>query len=128
MEDNVTTATALAPHQSHCSFCVKPSDEVAKLIAGPGVYICDACVRVCNDILSQDSTSDSTPEITIWEQKTDEELLESLPRIAAVSAQADARIQTVVDILRGRGIAWARIGAALGVTRQSAWERFSGEQ
>src|SRR5215207_2817478 len=112
----------------HCSFCVKPEAAVAKLIAGAGVYICDACVHLCNDILAGDAGSPSTPEITIWDQKTDDELLETLPRVALVSAQIDARMQTLVDLLRARGVAWARIGKTLGVTRQSAWERFSGEE
>ncbi|HEY1573871.1 MAG TPA: hypothetical protein VGG05_21185 [Pseudonocardiaceae bacterium] len=48
--------------------------------------------------------------------------------MVTVSARADARIQSLVDLLRARGVALARIGAALGVTRQSAWERFSGEE
>jgi|SRR5829696_4182165 len=121
-------ATVRAPETSpHCSFCVKRSEEVAKLIAGAGVYICDACVATCNDILGA-QPSESTPEITLWEQKSDDELLRTLPRIATVSAQADAWMQRLVDILRGRGVAWARIGGAIGVTRQSAWERFSGEE
>ena len=34
-----------------CSFCGKTRDQVRKLIAGPGVYICDDCVQVCDDIL-----------------------------------------------------------------------------
>lgn len=37
-----------------CSFCNKTQDEVAKLIAGPKVHICDACVSQCNDILAED--------------------------------------------------------------------------
>ena len=36
-------------------------------------------------------------------------------------------MQDYVDILRGRGVTWTRIGAALGVSKQAAWERFSGE-
>ena len=35
------------------------------------------------------------------------------------------QLQTVVEELRGREVSWARIGEALGVSRQSAWERFS---
>lgn len=57
---------------------------------------------------------------------TDEEILEFLPRVAAVSAQVDANLRVWVERLRDRGVTWARIGAALGMTRQSAWERFSG--
>jgi hypothetical protein len=38
-----------------CSFCNKPADDVHKLIAGPNVFICDACVEVCNEIIADDS-------------------------------------------------------------------------
>ncbi len=37
-----------------CSFCGRTQDEVKKLIAGPGVYICDECVALCEDILAED--------------------------------------------------------------------------
>ncbi|MBY0358389.1 MAG: ATP-dependent protease ATP-binding subunit ClpX [Candidatus Obscuribacterales bacterium] len=47
-----------------CSFCGKSQDQVKKLIAGPGVYICDECVDLCNEIL-------------------DEELFEGTPQAAA---------------------------------------------
>lgn len=40
-----------------CSFCGKPSEMTKKLIAGPGVYICDECVLVCNRILVEESES-----------------------------------------------------------------------
>ncbi|MEB3228009.1 MAG: ATP-dependent protease ATP-binding subunit ClpX [Synechocystis sp.] len=37
-----------------CSFCGKSQEQVRKLIAGPGVYICDECVELCNDILDEE--------------------------------------------------------------------------
>jgi ATP-dependent Clp protease ATP-binding subunit ClpX len=38
-----------------CSFCGKTHEEVAKLVAGPdGIYICDACVTICSDLLARD--------------------------------------------------------------------------
>lgn len=37
-----------------CSFCGKAQDQVVKLIAGPGVYICDQCVDLCNDIITEE--------------------------------------------------------------------------
>lgn len=40
-----------------CSFCGKTQDEVRKLVAGPGVYICDECVDLCNDILTEELDS-----------------------------------------------------------------------
>ncbi|MCL4542531.1 MAG: ATP-dependent Clp protease ATP-binding subunit ClpX [Deltaproteobacteria bacterium] len=39
----------------YCSFCGKSQDEVRKLIAGPSVYICDECINLCNDIISEES-------------------------------------------------------------------------
>lgn len=37
-----------------CSFCSKTQEEVRKLVAGPGVYICDECIDLCNDILTEE--------------------------------------------------------------------------
>lgn len=42
-----------------CSFCGKSHAEVRKLIAGPGVYICDNCINVCKDILERESVQDT---------------------------------------------------------------------
>ena len=38
-----------------CSFCTKDKDAVAKLVAGPGVYICNECIEVCNLVIEEDS-------------------------------------------------------------------------
>ena len=35
----------------YCSFCGKSQEDVAKLIAGPAVYICDECIELCNEIV-----------------------------------------------------------------------------
>src|SRR5258708_26562320 len=37
-----------------CSFCGKSQKQVKKLIAGPGVYICDECIDLCNEIIEED--------------------------------------------------------------------------
>ncbi len=42
-----------------CSFCGKPQKEVRKLVAGPGVYICNECIELCNDIIVDESDSSS---------------------------------------------------------------------
>ncbi len=44
-----------------CSFCGKHQDEVSKLIAGPNVYICDECIDLCNEIVT-DSSDEEEPE------------------------------------------------------------------
>ena len=38
----------------HCSFCGKSQQRVMKLIAGPGVYICDECIDLCNQIIVEE--------------------------------------------------------------------------
>jgi ATP-dependent Clp protease ATP-binding subunit ClpX len=40
-----------------CSFCGRGQDEVTKLVSGPSVYICNECIRLCNDILEEEMTS-----------------------------------------------------------------------
>ena len=42
-------------HPLNCSFCGKSQKEVRKLIAGPTVYICDECIDLCNDIISEEN-------------------------------------------------------------------------
>ncbi len=46
----------MAKFEAHlkCSFCGKAQDQVRKLIAGPGVYICDECIDLCNEILDEE--------------------------------------------------------------------------
>ncbi|MGH7698544.1 MAG: ClpX C4-type zinc finger protein, partial [Candidatus Dormibacteria bacterium] len=46
--------------QTRCSFCNKSQDQVRKLIAGPGVYICDQCIELCQEVLEEDSRSTTT--------------------------------------------------------------------
>ena len=124
-------AQAATTIQVRCSFCGKPSTDVEKVIAGPAVYICNECIGLCNDILAAERKKPSGVESQLpsWEETApDEQLLELLPRVAAVGAQTEARLQRLVTILRERRVTWARIGAALEITRQSAWERFSGEE
>jgi ATP-dependent Clp protease ATP-binding subunit ClpX len=50
----------MSKYDSHlkCSFCGKSQEQVRKLIAGPGVYICDECVELCNEILDEELIED----------------------------------------------------------------------
>src|SRR6202789_1541769 len=57
-----------------CSFCGKSQDQVKKLIAGPGVYICDECVDLCNEILDEELFEGSpaaSPSETVLPQLVD---------------------------------------------------------
>ena len=41
-----------------CSFCGKTQNQVHKLVAGPGVYICDQCIELCSEIIEEDVNDD----------------------------------------------------------------------
>jgi len=45
-----------------CSFCGRPQGEARKIIAGPTVYICDQCVKLCNEIISEECSQEPAPE------------------------------------------------------------------
>ena len=120
---------------TRCSFCAKEEEQVTQMVAGPGVYICNECVDLCIEIFAsghkagpQQSEQAANPEIPYWQAMTDEQMLEHLPRVASVATQVEDNLHVWVQRLRERGVSWARIGAALGMARQSAWERFSGEE
>ncbi len=123
----MSTDATLSASSVRCSFCLKPAPEVAKMIAGPGIYICDQCVRACAEILdSAPAEVDvSEPQLPSWQSMPDEEVLRRLPRIASVASQVEGGLQRWVGEARRRGTSWAAIGEALGMSRQSAWERFS---
>ena len=104
-----------------CSFCARSASSSCRLVAGPGVAICQDCATSSLQLFS--STHNATAEAP-WTRMTDEELLAHLPEISAVATQVEERLCAWVGTARHRRISWARIGAALGMTRQSAWERF----
>ena len=49
--------------QLKCSFCGKTQDQVRKLVAGPGVYICDECIELCNEIVEEEFNDDVEVEL-----------------------------------------------------------------
>src|SRR3989442_680027 len=56
---------ARASNLTMCSFCGKSHAEVRKLIAGPGVYICDSCINVCKSILDKELNEDARRQSSI---------------------------------------------------------------
>ncbi|GLY76599.1 hypothetical protein Airi02_091780 [Actinoallomurus iriomotensis] len=117
------------PEPVLCSFCGKASTEVDKMVAGPGVHICNECVALADAIIEEyRDVPVAAPRLPLWESLTDEQMLDHIPRVAVVADQVAADLRSWVQELRRRGVTWARIGQALGITRQSAWERFSGEE
>ena len=108
-----------------CSFCGKGKDRVRKLVAGPGVFICDQCIQLCNEVLRSENQRD---ELSIGpDSEVAEVLLDELRINAAGLKQSEDQLQRAINLLRKNQVAWSRIGEAIGTSRQAAWERFSGE-
>jgi hypothetical protein len=76
-----------------CSFCGRSQHEVAKLVSGPGIYICDTCIALAEDIV-------------VEAHGTDEEMLSTLRRLTRES-------DCLVEELRRRGVPWERISQAM---------------
>ena len=60
-----------------CSFCSKNKDEVSRLIAGPGVYICDECIDSCYNLIQEQSIKDKKDQHQDWNY-TPKDLFNSL--------------------------------------------------
>jgi ClpX C4-type zinc finger len=111
-----------------CSFCGKANTEVRSLVAGPGIYICDECVSLCV-VIVRDHKKGSVPRIAPWDHDRPlDELLSLLPGVAQAADRVEEQLRHWVSKARSMGATWALIGESLGMTRQSAWERFSGEE
>lgn len=120
--------TASQTAQIWCSFCGKSNTDVDKLVAGPGVHICNECIDLSQAIIDEYRDRPSEHRLPIWEAMSDEQMLDHVPRIAVVAQQVETDLRDWVRELRRRGVTWAKIGQTLGITRQSAWERFAGEE
>ncbi|MEA5075151.1 MAG: ATP-dependent Clp protease ATP-binding subunit ClpX [Coriobacteriia bacterium] len=61
-----------------CSFCGKPQHQVRKLVAGPGVYICDECIDLCNEIVDEEQVEEAGIALEHEELPTPKEILARL--------------------------------------------------
>ncbi len=113
-----------------CSFCLKPDTDVERLVAGPAVFVCNECVDLCRQIMVELPEGSSTaPRLLPWEATDSlDAALANLPNVARAQAQVEESLLGWVLRARALGATWAQIGHALGITRQSAWERFAPEE
>lgn len=74
-----------------CSFCGKTQDQVKKLIAGPGVYICDECVDLCNEILDEE-LFDSSSQTQRQSREQSIPLIADIPKPYEIKSYLDQHI------------------------------------
>ncbi|QPH53795.1 ClpX C4-type zinc finger protein [Pontivivens ytuae] len=118
----------------HCAFCGLDNTSVGKMIAGPGVAICDRCVDACNAIIARNPGSDAPSErgdeaesapFGAWSRLPDDVLLSTVRRTDRMIHSIRSILRDQVAVLRDRGVSWSDIGRELGISRQSAHERFA---
>ncbi|MCQ1987185.1 ClpX C4-type zinc finger protein [Arthrobacter sp. zg-Y844] len=108
-----------------CSFCLRPREETGVLAAAPTAAICRDCAEGARKLLDTPRPADPDPlPATPWDALSNDELLERLPRVAEARDQVEEQLRRWVGAARARSISWAAIGSSLGMSRQSAWERF----
>jgi ClpX C4-type zinc finger len=108
-----------------CTFCKKGDRQVSKLIAGPGVYICNECVALCGQILEQESKGDqSTDRRAQFVNRSAAEILATLPALARTAADLQADMHRWVRRLRHLATSWDDIAAALLLDVEEARQRY----
>ena len=114
--------------EARCSFCRKSNVDVDVLIGGIGVFICNECVAVANDALGKTPVGVRQPRDHAGNQlraAPTEKLLRLVAGVEPIVEDVGAYQAFSVSVLRARGVSWAEIGGALGVSRQAAWKRFA---
>ncbi|MCX4091886.1 ClpX C4-type zinc finger protein [Nocardia sp. alder85J] len=117
--------------EQSCSFCTKPSSAVRRLVAGPGVYICDECVALSATIIA-DVEAGTTPEQEAARRSRHPdysagEILTLLPAVAANAARVQADLAGWIGRLRAHGVDWPMIADTLGLDVDTTRRRFDGD-
>jgi hypothetical protein len=110
-----------------CSFCGKPNYKVTRIVAGPGVYICNECVELSATIIAAtDGTTREGSESRRrkYLDRPAEEILATLPALARSAARVEAELASLVGRLRQQGTDWPTIAGTLEMTVEAARQRF----
>jgi ATP-dependent Clp protease ATP-binding subunit ClpX len=90
------TRTPEGPESLKCSFCGKSQRHVKKLIAGPGVYICDECIDLCNDIVEDELAEEAALEPVLEDLPAPREIYEALNSYVVGQEQAKKVLSVAV--------------------------------
>jgi len=122
-----TTATATADVIASCSFCGKPDTQVQRLVAGPGVYICNECVELSAAIVvdaARTTPQESSRRRAQFYDRSTEDILAMLPALVRSADRVEAELAGWIYRLNERGADWQTIAAAAGMNVDAARQRF----
>jgi hypothetical protein len=117
------TTTSTGALIASCSFCSKPNSEVRKLVAGPGVFICNECVDLSVTIIA--ATVDESPEESARRRaefvgRSTEDTLMFLSSLARSSTQLENDMIRWIRSLREQDVDSDRIASVLGTSVDSS--------
>lgn len=78
----------------NCSFCGKSQDQVKKIVAGPGVYICNECIDLCKEII--DEEFNETAQETVFDVPTPQQIVDSLNQYVIGQTEAKKTLSVAV--------------------------------
>lgn len=121
------TATSTENVIASCSFCGKPSTAVQRLVAGPGVYICNECVELCATVVANAARStaeESARRRSQFHDRSTEDILAMLPALVHSADRVESELAGWISRLRAQGTDWRTIAGAVGLTIEDTRLRF----
>lgn len=106
-----------------CSYCLRSRAEAGPMVCSPLAAICRPCAEDAIRLHASNETSGALPAPA--SDLDGAALLRGIGEVAAAGDQVEEHLAAWVQAARGQRLSWAAIGDALGMTRQSAWERFA---
>jgi hypothetical protein len=110
-----------------CSFCGKPNTTVQRLVAGPGVYICNECVELSAAIVedaARTTSEESSRRRSQYYGRSAEDILAVLPALVRSADRVESELAGWINRLRERGADWQTIAGAAGMSVDAARQRF----
>jgi ClpX C4-type zinc finger len=110
-----------------CSFCGKPHTAVQRLVAGPGVFICNECIDLSASLVADAAAvtpEESSRRRAHDQDRTTEEILAMLPAMVRAADRIEAELAGWVIRLRERGTGWPTIAGAVELSADAARRRF----
>lgn len=124
MPENAAPAAEIV---AFCSFCGKPNTAVARLVAGPGVFICDQCVELSTAVIAdagQSTSEESSRRLSAYRDRSTEDILAIIPALVRSADRIESELAGWISRLRERGTGWETIAGAAGVSTEAARQRF----